>query len=301
MTKLCSVPSLLVILVALSAAYGCQNDGLNLDSNAPEFDIDLFEQNVIDGMGSQPVGWAYAINQGGNLSRSGAFGDARTNDDGQMDLTPTKPINIASVTKFLTATAVMQLLEARNLGVDDEIEQWLPGSWVQGPGVDELTFRALMSHQSGLNSVNSDFSNTLCYDCLQAVIEEGVTQSKAYSYLNANFALFRVIIPLMWAGLPGAPAVVIPAASTTEAVYAQYMEEMVFAPIGVSSATLVPEDRSVATFYYAPSDPANDVNGTAYSDWTSIAGGGGYFMSTRSRSRRTPGGLPSQTETPFAR
>jgi len=273
-----------VVLSALIAASACTDDGLGLDSNAPEFDIDVFEQNVIDGM-LGTVGWAYVINQDGNLARSGAFGDARSADDGQLDFTTSKHINIASITKFLTAIAVMQLLDERNLTVDDEIEPWLPADWTLGPGVDELTFRDLMSHGSGLNSTNTNFSGTLCYDCLAAVIEEGVTQSKAYNYLNANFALFRVMIPMMWAGLQGGPAFVIPTEATTSAIYAEYVEENLFAPIGLTGASLLPEDPATATLYYAVGDPSNGINGIAYGDWTDIAGGGGYYMSTQDIAR----------------
>ncbi|MBT8487876.1 MAG: serine hydrolase [Gemmatimonadetes bacterium] len=259
---------------------GCQDDPFTLDSNVPTFDVDAFEAGVVERMGDQPVGWAYVINQGGNLARSGAFGNARSAADGQVAMTVNKPINMASITKLLTAIAVMQLLEARNLDVDDEIDPWLPPGWDRGPGVDELTFRDLMSHRSGLNSVNSDFTNTLCYDCLRGVIEEGVTQSTDYTYRNANFALFRIVIPMMWAGLPGAPSVVVPSESTTNAVYMDYMDEHVFDAIGVTTASLEPEDRSTATFYYAVGDEAAGNNGTAYGDWTAIAGGGGYYMST---------------------
>lgn len=44
-------------------------------------------------------------------------------------------MNITSVTKTITAVAVLQLLERRRLTVDSLIEPWLPEGWIRGPGI----------------------------------------------------------------------------------------------------------------------------------------------------------------------
>lgn len=267
----------LVILAA--AACSKVNDPLGVNQDLPVFNVDLFEANLIAGMGNQAVGWAYAINQNGNLVKDSAFGNARTAADGELAFTTTRRINVASATKLLTAIAVLQLLGERNLTVDSLIAPWLPDDWTRGPGVSALTFADLLSHQSGLNSTNTSFTQTLCYSCLQSVVQEGVTQPTTYNYLNANFALFRVIIPMMWTGLPGGPSTFTPSDASTAATYDQYMQERVFAPIGLTGASLVPDPRTQATLYYQAGD-AGTANGSELGDWRAIAGGGGYYMNT---------------------
>jgi CubicO group peptidase (beta-lactamase class C family) len=257
-------------------------DALGKASNGPEFNMDAFEQNILDRVnfgGDQPVGWSYVISKNGLLNKWGAFGDARTNADGQIDFSLNKEINVASITKFYTAIAVMQLLDANNLTIDSKIISWLPASWTKGPGVNNLTFKDLLKHESGLNSINSKFDSTLSYSGLKSCIKDGVINSKTRTYLNVNFALFRVLIPSLWDGLNGAPQTInIEDNANTQIMYLWYMQSNVFGPIGLTYILCAPEDRSEATLYYNVSDKANNVNGTFYDNWTSKSGGGGYFM-----------------------
>ncbi|HEY0741679.1 MAG TPA: serine hydrolase [Chryseosolibacter sp.] len=268
------------------------NEPLGVNSAAPVFNIEVFEQLVADringlGNGNVPIGWAYVINKDGQYYSSDAFGKARTAaDPAAIDFSENKTLNVASVSKFFTAIAVMQLLEERNLSLNAFVSPWLPPSFIQGagPGIVNgntpgLTFRDLLTHKSGLQSVNTNFPGTLCYTCMDNVIATGATGDKSQrNYLNVNFSLFRVIIPALWRGLPGGP----PANeeltdANTQARYLEYMQKNVFTPSGVSSADCIGESPSVATIYYN----ANDVNATGmpYGDWTALAGGGGYYLS----------------------
>ncbi len=54
---------------------------------------------------------------------------------------------IASITKLATALAVLRLADAGELGIDETLEQHLPGAASAQPGV---TLRALLCHSSGL-------------------------------------------------------------------------------------------------------------------------------------------------------
>ena len=265
-----------------------EKEELGKTDNSPKFNLDLFEQNIIDYINwnnDQPIGWAYTISVDGLLKRSDAFGDARTDADGQLDFTLNKEINIASVTKFYTAVAAMKLIYANDLTEDSKIAPWLPNDWTQGPGVDDLTFADLLSHSSGLNSINSNFDSTLSYSGLESCISDGVVNSKSRSYLNVNFALFRVLIPSLWSALPGSPQTIdITSSVNCQIMYLLYLQQELFSPIGLTYINCSPEDRQTATLYYNVNDN-NQTNGTYYSGWSHISGGGGYFMSTMEMAR----------------
>ena len=59
---------------------------------------------------------------------------------------------IASVTKPMVATAILQQVEARKLTLDDTVEEWLPDTVAQG---DRITIRQLLSHRSGVHEPQS--------------------------------------------------------------------------------------------------------------------------------------------------
>ncbi|TYA84161.1 serine hydrolase [Seonamhaeicola marinus] len=274
----------LFFLSIVLAFTSCEvEDTLNeLQTNTPVFDIETFEQNLIDYVeagGDSPIGWAYTISRNGNLEKSNAYGKARNAADGSMDFALNKEINIASVSKFYTAIAVMQLLEANNLTIEDDIVDWLPNTWVKGPGVSNLSFKDLLKHESGLQSTNNNFDTTLGYQGLKDCIETGVVNAKTRNYLNVNFALYRVLIPSLWSNLNGSPAIDIENDANTQFMYLLYMQENIFDRLSLPLVGCFPEDRTVSTLYYNVNDGSNN-GGQYYGSWNNKSGGGGYFMTT---------------------
>lgn len=272
----------ILILTGLSFVFSsCENIFNKLQTNTPVFSIDRFEENLIDYVNwgnTTPTAWAYTISHNGVLKKSAAFGDARNAADGQLNFTVNKEINVASVSKFYTTIAAMQLLEANNLTVDDKILTYLPDSWNPGPGVDDLTFKDLLMHRSGLESENTNFDETLVYSGLKECIETGVINSKNRSYLNVNFALFRVLIPSLWSQLDNAPAIDIESDGNTQFTYLLYLQQYVFDPLDLALVGCIPEARDICTLYYDINDDET-VMGAYYGDWNPWCGGGGYFMS----------------------
>lgn len=266
-------------LLALSFT-ACKKEVGDKKFTGPSFSLDKFDQNLRSSlMPAGSIGWAYIISQNGLYMKGGAFGKARNTADGDVPFTINKKINLASVSKWLTAVAVMQLLEAKGLNENSPVAPYLPPAWFKGPGVINLKFGELLGHTSGLSSYNTNFSRTLTWSGLRRMIDTGVVRNKNYQYLNANFALFRVIIPAMWKGMPGAPNMGTLDSASTEQLYIQYMQEKIFEPIGLTNIDCEDEARSVATLYYATTDL--QVNsGVYYGSWTNMAGGGGFYMST---------------------
>jgi D-alanyl-D-alanine carboxypeptidase len=60
---------------------------------------------------------------------------------------------VGSVTKSFVATLVLQLVGEGRLGLDDNLERWLPGLV---PGGEKITVRQLLNHTSGLYNYTDD-------------------------------------------------------------------------------------------------------------------------------------------------
>ena len=74
-----------------------------------------------------------------------------------LSMLPDDQFNVDSIAKMMTATIVMKLVEAEELGLDDRIYQYLPDSLMDGLHVyegrsygEEITVRHLLSHTSGI-------------------------------------------------------------------------------------------------------------------------------------------------------
>ena len=99
----------------------------------------------------------------------GAFGTL--NAARQADMTPDAIFRIASMTKPLTSTAVMMLVEQGKLRLDDEVARYLPqfksprvltavdaarGTFESRPATKAMTIRQLLTHTSGIGYSWSD-------------------------------------------------------------------------------------------------------------------------------------------------
>lgn len=125
---------------------------------------------------------------------------AGDNQNVALDQSPTKQMNIASVTKTITAAAVLKAIQDKkavgypNLTIHSKVDPFLPTAWVRGPGVKELTFRELLSQYSGMK----DNGGGTKVEDLRQWIADGVTREKGdFEYINCNIAIFRVILPYM--------------------------------------------------------------------------------------------------------
>ena len=112
---------------------------------------------------------------------------------------------IASLTKSYTAAVVLQLVGEGKLGLDDSVEQRLPGLVPNG---NKITIRRLLNHTSGLADfeVNPRYlkpylsGNFGYYWAPRQLVEMGVSQKPLfapgthYSYSNTNYVLAQLIV-----------------------------------------------------------------------------------------------------------
>lgn len=136
---------------------------------------------------------------------------------------------LASVSKTITATAVLQLVEKGKLRLDDPLVKYLPEFPYHG-----ITIRHLLSHTSGLPDKDVLFNDSLISkqpdkvwqnsDILPALKSFGklaFTPGDKWSYSNINYNLLALLIEKL-SGLG----------------YTAYLQRYIFKPIGMQSAYL---------------------------------------------------------------
>lgn len=194
-------------------------------------------------------------------------------------------MNIASITKTLTATAVLKAMQDKkvvgypNLSIFSKVDDFLPPSWTRGRGVKELTFKELMSQYSGMFDNSGDTS----IGGLRSWIKSGVTRPKTeYKYINGNLAIFRIILPYMmasdatrknWNNLAQANETEFNNQVSNR--YKELVRELVLTPSGIKNADMVDKSEYPTRWY----NQNNNANGFKEGDWTTSGGGGGWVLS----------------------
>ncbi len=146
-------------------------------------------------------GFAYGIVLDGELLYSGGFGYAR--------LLPPTPattrslFRIASMSKSVTAMAILQLRDGGKLALDDPISKYLPeatGLQLLTSDAPEITIRHLLTHSAGFPEDNPWGDRQLADsdEELRSLVESGLSFSNApgveYEYSNLGFALLGQIV-----------------------------------------------------------------------------------------------------------
>ncbi len=264
-----------------------------LTSGGPAFDVDEFEARIRDKMDDETLGYSYVINFEKKHARSDGRGMARNSSDGFLLQSEYKRMNIASISKTITAVAVLQLLEMNGLSVYDPVGPWLPADWPKGYGFDSpqtITFYDLLTHQSGIKQTagvikafDEEFAalNLVKWNGLKAVVEYGIIPTyyggeENQLYTNINFALFRVIIPALWEAA-GQPIDELDA-NEAAALYQAYVAENVFLPIDIHQPSCASATGDLnPTHYYNFFGPKG--NGGQTGNWTLSCGSGGWYLS----------------------
>ena len=92
-------------------------------------------------------GMAVAVIRGPDVVHLAGFGT----DGRGGPVTPSTPFRIASLSKSFTATAVLQLAEARRVDLDASVQRYLPGFATADPGTSaRITVRHLLNQTSGI-------------------------------------------------------------------------------------------------------------------------------------------------------
>jgi CubicO group peptidase (beta-lactamase class C family) len=98
------------------------------------------------------VGASFAFFEGDKIVWSRGFG--YRNLEKRLPATPDTLYDVASVTKTFTVTAVLQLVEAGKLSLDDAVEDIIPDFHIR-PGGEKILVKHLVIHTSGIPELGS--------------------------------------------------------------------------------------------------------------------------------------------------
>lgn len=193
-----------------------------------------------------------AVRRGETFSLCRAFGTNR--DD---PVTRDDPFLVASITKPMTATAVMQRVEAGDVGLDDPVAEYLPA--FTGEGRERVTVRHLLTHTSGLPNMLADNealrrrnepNATFVDRTLEASLRFDPGTETAYQSMGTNLA--GAIVERV-----------------TDVPLREYLREHVFDPLGMHDTFLGLGGRSLDVVVPCDVEPAAGDPGFERWDWNS--------------------------------
>jgi CubicO group peptidase (beta-lactamase class C family) len=158
------------------------------------------------------------------------------------------PLHIASVSKVLTATAILMLVDAEKLQLDQKITAFFP----EFP-YPEVTILTLLNHRSGLSNyayftydknVWDTHQNLTNADLIPLMVEKNISleypTDTHFSYCNTNYALLALVIEKI-----------------TGLSYPEAMRQMIFEPLGMKHSFVFEIDRHKGKV--APSYKGNNM------------------------------------------
>lgn len=141
------------------------------------------------------------------------------------DISKDTPLHIASVSKVLTATAVLMLVDAGKIKLEQKVTDFLPDF-----PYPDVTVQLLLNHRSGMKNYAYFTYKTGVWDIKKELTNEDiVTVMKHYNiplesktdtrfgYCNTNYAMLALIIE-----------------KVTHLKYPEAMQEMIFKPLGMT-------------------------------------------------------------------
>lgn len=172
-------------------------------------------------------GVAAALVDASGILWSGAFGLADIESKTPMNADSVVPIG--SVTKSLTALAVLQLALEGRLGLDDPVTKHLPWFRLADKSTsDRITLRHCLNNMSGIPSRDDWLTTSGALE--EAEIERGIRALDAvrsrgnpgtsFEYANENWSILGLVI-----------------AEASGLGYAEYLEERILGPLGMDATT----------------------------------------------------------------
>lgn len=171
-----------------------------IPGSVPDGSIEDFIDTAMPASGVP--GLAYAVVADGEITSAGARGVLRSGGDGAV--TPDTPFVAGSISKSITALAVMQLVEAGKIDLDAEVSQYLDG--FAGKPAGAVTIRQLLSHTSGLSTLQGNSShadNAGGTDELARLVDGLADVTPAYApgerweYSNTNYQILGRVIEVV--------------------------------------------------------------------------------------------------------
>lgn len=244
------------------------------DIPRPSLDVNAFGDALHAALKDSVAGYAMQLRRNGMPAYTLIWNWSRAPNDGSQGWTLERRMHIASVSKLITAMAMTRLLDAKNISYDAKIADYLPAYWQKGPNIAQISFRNLLTHTSGFSTGGSSSD----YQFMKAQVAAGVTSVGAYDYENMNFGLCRILIAVINGNVSKNAQFQLTLNDTiwdfvTIEAYKQYVQQAVFAPAGVTGATLDGTPNASLAYGF----PASG-GGWNSGDLATVSGGAGWHM-----------------------
>jgi CubicO group peptidase (beta-lactamase class C family) len=184
-------------------------------------DLDLFSGTVV-------------VASRGKILYSGAYGDA--NKDHRIPNRLNTSYNIGSIGKTFTGVAIMQLVEAGKLRLDDKLAKFLPD--FPFPERDTITIQQLLNHSSGLGDYmeSEDYKTKISSiekiaDILPLIYAQkpSFSPGERFGYSNSGMVVLGAIVEKL-SGMS----------------YPDYLKRHIFEPAGMTESQLAQENDVLA-------------------------------------------------------
>ena len=172
-----------------------------------------FDQSLSSAVGPKVMGYQYVLIKDGRIVTEKAGGLAQSaKDGGPLNMTTRTPLNIGSLQKFVTGTALLNLMEhptkwspGQNKSLRNQLDMaiwgqfpslWvglIPGPTVQCPQIRCIKYRQLLQHRSGFN--NDKQANRTVLGFLGDGDGFLASQYDKRQYSNINFVLTGYLLP----------------------------------------------------------------------------------------------------------
>lgn len=197
---------------------------------------------------------SFLVAKNGQIIYENYMGFANKRTDEQI--TKDTPLHIASVSKVLTATATLMLIDANKIQLDQKVN-----TIIKNFPYPDVTIQTLLNHRSGMKNYayftyennNWDKKVTLTNeDIIKVMVDKEIPlESKSdtrFSYCNTNYAVLALIIE-----------------KVTGMKFPEAMKEMIFTPLGMTNTYVCDFKKDHENI--VPSYKGNNVEiGTDYLD-----------------------------------
>ena len=197
---------------------------------------------------------SFLVAKNGQIIYENYMGFANKRTDEQI--TKDTPLHIASVSKVLTATATLMLIDAHKIKLDQKVN-----TIIKNFPYPDVTVQTLLNHRSGMKNYayftyennNWDKKVTLTNeDIIKVMVDKEIPlESKSdtrFSYCNTNYAVLALIIE-----------------KVTGMKFPEAMKEMIFTPLGMTNTYVCDFKKDHENI--VPSYKGNNVEiGTDYLD-----------------------------------
>ncbi|KAA0766475.1 serine hydrolase [Bacillus sp. SH5-2] len=213
--QICILCNVIVLCIIHPKAYAQQEIKATLDKYIEKF---IKEQNI--------PGVAVAIVHNKDVFFTKTWG---ITGESEKKITSKTPFAIGSISKSLTALAIVKLIEDKKIKLEDSVQQHLPWFKLKDSQISSsITIQHLLTHTSGINtyeglliSDKQSKSSTALKENVMRLSNVKLTAlpGEKYQYSNANYIVLGALIE-----------------EVTNDTYSSYMEKHVFQLLNMNGA-----------------------------------------------------------------